>query len=224
MRKYTNKVEIKDPPIREFRKKRSCFARTCLSGCGCIIIFVLAFLLLLKFTAKPAIKELKNLPEYLSGAVPIYDESSINKIEFTSGKNRWKIIEGMAYLPKIIVAPIMIELKRIKDPKIETTDNEESYFDWTEFKEIVKEPIADHRDVFNIEWTNLAAQPSFIHEYYQTELTKENFSIDISSENEKVNQFTFSKDNIDGVIYVQDDLIERGTDYVLLKIRIPSEK
>jgi len=225
MRKDNNKVEIMEPPLMRLGKTKSCLSRICLSGCGCAIVFVIIFLLVLKSTSEPRAKEIKTPPDYLSAAVPIYDKENINKIEFTSGKNQGKIIEGLALLPKAIIAPFIVELKKIKETKeaAPAKDADKSYFNWSEFKKIMEEPVVDHRDTYNIEWRNLSAQPSFIYNYYQTELNKQNFSITVSGKNEKINQFTFNKNGIDGVVYIEDDLINRGTDYVLLLIKTPAE-
>lgn len=224
MRKNINKVEIKDPPIRELRKNRSCFTRTCLSGCGCVIIFVIAFLLLLKFAVNPRIKELKKLPDHISKSVPIYDEENISVINFTSGKDSGKVVEIAAIVPKAILAPIIVELNKIKENKNKiSSSTREEYFDWEEVKRIIKEPITDQRDSYNIEWTDLSAKPSFIYNYYQTELDKQNFYINISSKGQGVRQFTFNKGEISGAIYIKDDIIKKGTDYVLLKINAPAK-
>ena len=166
MRRNTNQVEIKGPPIGELKKKKSCLLKTCLSG-GCLIVFILMSLLVFKFVTEPRIKELKELPKKFTEDIPIYDEKNIQKIEFLSSTYQ--------------------------------------------------------KDSYRIEWTELPAQPSFIQNYYKTELKKRNFTIDISSGNEVVNQFTFKKDNISGVLYIKDDLIKEGTDYILLIVNMPSK-
>jgi len=227
MYKRMNNVEIKDSPFRGSKKKKSCLARTCLSGFGCIFIFALAFLLILRFASNPKIKELKTIPKYVSESIVIYDPENIHKIELMPGENRAKLIEGMALLPKVIIAPIIVELKKIQNKENapeEKSDKTKSYFDWDELKKTINEPVADHRNIFHIEWTDLSAQPSFVFNYYKTELRKKDFEINITSEKESVSQLTFSKGDISGALYIQDDLIDYGTDYVMLKIKIPEKK
>jgi hypothetical protein len=128
---------------------------------------------------EPHIKELKELPKEFTENIPVYDEESIEKIEFLSGTKRFQFIEKI---------------------------------------------VNNKKDSYRVEWTELPAQPSFIQNYYRTELKKRNFLIDISSDSEVVNQFTFKKDDISGVLYIKDDLIAEGTDYVLLIINIPTSK
>ncbi len=73
MRQKLDNVEIKNPPIGEFNKKPSCIKRGCFGGCGLIILFLIAILVILKFTTTENPKELKALPEFFPAEIPIYD-------------------------------------------------------------------------------------------------------------------------------------------------------
>lgn len=194
MRKDKNQIEIKEPPLGELKKKKSCLKKTCFGGCGCIVILIFGILLALKFASKPRNKELKELPAYFIENVPIYDEEGIHKIEFLSGSRRKELIEKILFIPTKLIGSAKTNL-----------------------------PLTGQKDAYRIEWTELPAQQSFIQNYYKTELKKKGFTIDIASGNEVVEQFTFKKENISGVLYIKDDLIAEGTDYVLLIINIPSQ-
>lgn len=223
MRKNTNQVEIKEPPIGGLKKKKSCLSKTCFGGCGCIVILIFGCLIALKLASQPRTKELKELPAVFTENIPLYDEKSINKIEFLSGKKRNDLIEKILFIPKTLIAPVLVELEKIQNKGQSGQEKITSYFDWGEIKNKINTPITDQRDIYRLDWTELPAQPSFIQNYYKTELKKKDFIIDISSSNEVVNQFTFKKENISGVLYIKDDLIADGTDYVLLIINMPSK-
>ena len=77
MRKDTNQVEIKGPPLGEFKKKKSCLSKTCLSG-GCLIMIFFIGLLAFKFVFEPRKKELPELPKEFTESIPIYDEKNIH--------------------------------------------------------------------------------------------------------------------------------------------------
>jgi hypothetical protein len=221
MRKDINKVEIKNPPIGELKNKKSCFARTCLGGCGCVIVFIFACLLILMISIKPKAKEVKSVPDYITRSIPIHNQESINRIEVTPGEERNKLIEKLAIVPKAVIAPFVVEFKKIKN-KQEKTEESEGYFDWNEMKKVINSPIADHRDIVEIEWLEVEEQPSFIFKNYKKELKRKDFDVEVSSDKPEVSQFTFEKEGIDGVIFIQDDIIERGTDYVLMRVKISS--
>ena len=223
MRQEIDKIEIKDPPLEELNKKRSCLKRTCITGCSCFVIMFLVSLVLLRFTMGPRAKELKDLPQSFIKNIPIYDIEGIEKITYTSGKERGRIVEFTAYIPKLVLSPFVVyfdkEYKYI--PIYDSANRDVS--NWEKFIAFLSKPIADHRDILKIEWVKLNAKQSFVVEYYQTELKKQNFEIGLKSKNDNVIQFTFTKDNIDGVVYTMDEGDTEGVDYVSLTTNIPIE-
>lgn len=212
MRRHIDAVEIKEPPIREFEKKNSCLKRTCIIGCGGIVFFIVVIILLVKFAASPRIKELHEAPGHFPNSVPIYDAKGVDRITISSGKDRWQILERVALLPKLLVAPILVPLEK---------DEDRAASGWERFIALMRRPVTDQRDVVDIEWTDLSAQPKFIQNFYQTELAKNAFTIMIASETDAVRQFTFEKDEVSGLLFIRDDAAQDGTDYARLTIRIP---
>lgn len=220
MRKDIDKVVIQEPPIQELKKKKSCLKRSCVSGCGCVIIFLVISLLILKFTSGPRIKELKEIPDQFPTAIPIYDGDNISKINFTSGQERGKSVEVIAYVPKLVFSPLLV-LWEQKTGKENYSDKEKSFFE--NFINIMKEPVTDHRDIIKIEWTELPAEPKFVYEYYQSELERNDFKLKNKNNNNKNYQFSFSKDNIEGVLYIEDVAQKTGTDYISLTVNTPTQ-
>lgn len=224
MRRPIDNIEIKEPPIKELKKKKSCLKRTCLSGCGCIIIFIIAFLLLLKFAATPREKELKQVPENFPTSIPVYDKDNIVKITFVSGRDRAKWVETATFVPKIILSPILLTLDKYDVVPIqEDNPNRADGISWDNFIRLVQEPVGNYRDTIKIEWQDLSATPKFIQDYYQTELKKGEFEVNITTENDDMRQFIFMLENIDGVLYIKDNHEEVGTDYLSITINIPNE-
>lgn len=198
MRRNLEPIEIKEPPIQEMRKKRSCLKRTCVTGCGCIVIFMVAVMLLLKFVAGPRVKELKKLPENFPDSIPVYDAKEISKITIISGSDKNRGIKIAAYLPKLIFSRIVSLL----DEKM----------------------AADLRDVYQLEWTELMAEPVFIADYFQNELRKNKFIVKKITDTDSIKQFSFASTtiDIDGVFYLKDDRENKGTDYASLTVNVPS--
>ena len=227
MRKDINNIEIKEPPIEELKKKRSCLKRSCTTGCGCVIILVIIFLLLLKFVATPRPKELKNLPETFPQDVIVYDEENVEYITFASGKQKNRLLEVAAYIPKAVLMPIFINAESYAPQDVQdllkSVDGESG---WNKFTYLMKQPLTSPRDKFEMKWLELSAEPEFIKEFYETELYKKDFELDISTETENIKQITFSKEtaqNIQVVLYINDNPNKKGTDVVILTITL-SEK
>ena len=85
---------------------------------------------------------------------------------------------------------------------------------------LMKEPVADHRDKIQIEWTELPAEPRFIYNYYKDELTKTGFIINEAVDKNNIRQFGFKLGNTEGVLYITDDAQKEGTDFVSLTVNI----
>lgn len=222
MRVDIEKIEIKEPPIEELSKKRSCLFRVVATSCGCFMLAFLVSLLILRFSLGPQTKELKDIPAEFKNKVTIYDFDGVEKITYTPGKERGRIIEGASYIPKLIIAPFIIsfdkEYKYIPLPENKRTN---ASF-WDKFFVFIQEPITDHRDVYILEWNALSADKTFIEEYYHKGLEKLNFTISKESKDETISQFFFSKENMEGTVRITDKNRENGTDSVILTVIVPS--
>lgn len=220
MRQEIDKIEIKEPPIEELNKKRSCIKRTCITGCGCFMLVFIISLLVLRFAIGPRTKEVREMPQYFTQAVPIYDIENVEKITHTSGKERGRYAETAAYIPKLVLSPVIIHFDT-KYRYIPRTIVDREMTSWEKFIAFMGEPLTDHRDVYKIEWVKLSADKDFISEYYRKELEKKGFVIGTESKTREITQFIFSKDEIDGAVYITDELETRFTDYVSLTVNIP---
>src|SRR3989339_124671 len=171
MRQEIDKIKIKEPPIEELSKQRSCLKSTCAGGCGCFTILFIISILLLKFAFGPSTKELKDLPESFTTKIHIYDASNVEKITQTSGKEKSKKIERAAYIPKLVLSPFIIYFD--KDYKYIPRENSEIELNNIEkFWSFMKKPLTTQKDVYKIEWLNLHAEQRFLIDYYETELKK----------------------------------------------------
>lgn len=223
MRRNIEKIEIQEPPIEELKKKRSCLKHTCVSGCGCLILFLIGSIIFLQLTSGERVKELKNVPDNWPKSIPVYDKDNISKISILSGQERGQNLEKIALIPKFILSPIFIILeKKFPVEKNNPEGRMEQKTTWESFVKIMKEPVADHRDKIQIEWSNLPAEPYFIFNYYKNALKKENFSINESVDREEIRQFKFNLDQTEGVLYIKDTAENKGTDFASLTLIISS--
>ncbi len=160
---------------------------------------------------------LKQVPSNFPNDIPVYDENNIEQITFVSGKYKNRGIEIAAFFPKIILSPLFLTLNKNN----QNTNSSDKMASVKNLWQIISAPVSDHRDTVQIEWRNLDAEPSFVMNYYKTELSKNDYKIDVESEGKDVRQFSFSKDSITGSIYVQgDETVKPGTDYVVLTVNL----
>lgn len=225
MRRNLENIEIVEPPIEELTKKYSTFStvkRTCLAGCGCLFIVFVALVIFLKLAMGTGPQTLKQVPSEFPADIPIYDKDNIEQITFVSGKYKNRGIEIAAFFPKIILSPLFLSLDKNQIAPSSTDKGVVSSV--KNLWKIIKTPVSDHRDTVQIEWKNLDAEPTFVINYYKKELQKKGFKIDVESEGRDFKQFTFSRGDLTGSLYVQgDEELKPGTDYATLTVNIETK-
>ncbi len=209
MRRNIDRVEIKNPPIEEITKKRSCFKLSCSSSCGCLLLVIIAGIIFLRATVGEKTRELKHIPSRVSQEIVVYDAESIGKIEYTPYDRRASFLSLLGYIPRLLIAPFELYLNPPDSAEKSTGDRFIAY---------MKEPVGTQRDKVLIEWNDLSAEPSFIVDFYKTELRKKGFLIDSISKNNIIEQFIFSKRSMSGALYVEDHPGTRATDIVRMTI------
>lgn len=231
MRRKIEPIEIKEPPIQELKKrKKSCTKRGCATGCGCFVFLIFASLLLLKFITGPRVKELKEIPKNFPPEINLYDKDEIKTINFISGKQKSRGVEIAAFIPKIILSPIIL-IFDYDIKKEEVTDNDgdiqiKKKTSWKDFIDLMKEPITDQRDQIQIEWNYLTAESIFIQNFFKNNLEQAGYQITTTTNNQTKKQFSFVNKgkNIEGVVYIADEPTDKGTDYLSLTINIPPQE
>lgn len=216
-------VIIQEPPMEELSKQYSCLRRSCFSCVSLLLVVLAGSLLILKFTLIPAPRELKKAPPSVTESIPLYDTDSIVKITVLPGSDRSRGVEAAAWIPKAIVAPFFIALD--KDQSFLKRSYPSSTSDlikasWSEkFNLFLHAPIGDHRDEITIEWKDIGADPKFISEYYIDELNKRGFIIMAQSQTDQINQYTFSRPDLEGSLFITNDAATPTTDSMIVKIQ-----
>ncbi len=218
MRRNINNVEIVEPPIGELTKKYSAFSaikRACLTGCGCLVFVIIAVIIIIRLVMGSGPTTLKSVPENFPSDIPVYDPDRIEQITFISGKYKNRGIEIAALFPKIILSPLLVTLDKGSQNNITADKNTSIKNLWN----TISAPVSDHRDTVQIEWRKLDAEPPYVITYYKTELQKESYKIDVESEGDNVQQFSFSKGEVSGSMYVQGPP-GQGSDYAVLTVNL----
>lgn len=218
VRRNLDNIEIIEPPLNELTKKHS-YKRTCLSGCGCLLLVIIAAVIGLRVYIGPGPTTVKVLPANFPTDIPVYDKDAIEDMTFISGKYKNRGIEIAAFFPKIILSPMLVKMEQGGTSTVADAGK------WKGMWQIITAPVGDHRDTIQINWRNLDADPSFIIAYYRKELTKKNFKIEIESEGKNVRQFSFSReDGTSGSLYVQGgEVAKTGTDFAILTVNLPTQ-
>lgn len=224
MRQEIDKIEIKEPPLEELNKRGSCLRHACFTSFIFFIFIFVISLIVIKFTAGPRSKELKDLPEVFLREIPLYDNDSLHSIIFTPGQEKGKRAEKIAYIPKLVLAPFVIyfdkDLKLIPVSDLSSEEDLLKLTNFEKFKRFMTRPIMDHKDTYLLEWTNLPAKQDFIFEHYKNELVQKGFIIHNEYQKDSICKFNFEKEeaNISGSFFSNDMKDTNFTDSVSLQI------
>jgi hypothetical protein len=213
MRRNLENIEIVEPPIEELTKKRS-WKGACFTSCIFLVILGIVSIVAIRVYVGKGPQVTKSVPANFPTDIPIYDRDSIENVTFVPARYKQRGLGIASLLPKLILSPIFY-------------NSSDSNADGT-LKNIwsaVSSQKHDYRDSFQIQWSGINADPSFVISYYKKELRKKNFKVDVESEGKKVRQFSFSReDGLDGSVYAQnDDDKKNGTDYMIITVNLPKK-
>jgi len=217
MPRLTDTVEIQGPPIDEIQKRSSCLKQGCISGLLFILGILVFFIVIMQIFIKPHSTQLTSLPYDFPESVDIYDKENVDHISYTPGDERAEAIEFLAFVPKAVLSPLIMAMETADSAAGVETENL-----WESFIRILGTPVADHRHVVSIEWSELQANEQFIHSFYKTTLEKEGF-VETTTHNTTSSRFVHD-DGITVVLSIEDDgNTTNGVDYAILHVYYPRQ-
>lgn len=214
-RNLIDDVEIIEPPIEEITKHGGGWKKIGATGCGCSLLLLIFLIIGLKLAMGPGPQTLNKLPDNFPKDIPIYDEKNSDSITYLSGRYKNRTIEVAAFFPKIILAPLILE-----------KNNNQNQDSWQsrlqKIWQVIATPVGDGRDVIRVTWNNVDTSQDYLIYYYQNELKKNRYHIDIKSEGQGIKQFSFSRENgISGTLYTEIGPNKIGTKTVILTVNLP---
>lgn len=210
-------IEIVEPPIGELTKTNSSLKKTCLAGCGCVIFLLIGAVVGLRLFVGSGPTVIKTLPDSFPADIPIYEKDSIDRMTFISGTYKNRSIEIASIFPKIILSPLLLQLRH------EATSTNLGLIGNKSFWNLLSAPVGDARDTVQIDWSNLDAEPSFVISYYRKELAKSGYQVDDTVKNPDSYEFNFNNEKgVSGSLFAQGkEEVRPGTDYASLTVNIP---
>ena len=205
-------VVIQEPPMQQIGRQRSCIKRTCFNGCGCMVFFIAAFAILLSILSGPRELEIHELGADIRDAIPIYDPEQVFSISYRPGVARNRALEYAAYIPKTVLSPILVV----------TGDQPPETSFIRSVADFVQKPVADHRDMYAIEWRNLPTKPSFLYDFHTREYESHDFTLSRQIEEPGEYRFSFKKNDVEGVLVITADTSGIGTSLMTIDVFIPT--
>jgi hypothetical protein len=219
-------VQVVEPPIGELTKKPHSFKRTCFTGCGCIVIFLIVLVGVLRLAIGPGPKTIKTVPASFPVDIPIYDKESITKIKFINGKHKSRRLEIAALFPKVLLSPLFDSDLSNTEPNLIQNEPESALGRQANSAkrlwQVITTPVSDNRDTIQIEWAGIGAEPSFVGNYYRNELRQKKYTVEITNTAKGRFELNFNgQDGTGGSFAVRDDTPDSpGTEYAILIVNI----
>ncbi len=215
MQQNTDEVEIQGPPIDEIQKRSSCLKQGCISSLFFVLGCLLFLIVIIQFLVKPNTKQLDDLPRSFPTEVELYDEDNLDNITYTPGDERAEAVELLAFVPKAVLSPLIMALENADIAAGANTENL-----WESFIRILGTPVADHRNLIAIEWSELQANEQFIHSFYKTTLEDKGF-VETPDAHSHQSRFVHTE-GLTVILQLNDDgNTKNGTDYAILKVYYP---
>ena len=206
------KVEIVEPPIGELTKRHGGFKRSCFTGCGCIVLFIIGLLVGIRLFVGSGPKAIKDLPENFPKSIPVYDSDNVDSITFISGKYKNRSLEIAGIFPKFILSPLLLKSEETASAKVQKEDTLKRLW------RLMTTPVGDSRDTIQIEWGNLHAEPAFVISYYDTELRKQGYT----TSEVTTASLSFEKDAITGTLTTEKVAARsNGSTFAILTVNYP---
>jgi len=181
---------------------------------------IVALSLFLAFVVQPRTEKIRSLPDDLAAQLPLYDAENIDTLTHIQGKRRGRGVEILGYIPKAVLAPLVvmldIDLEYASGIQDDSTTIDHAY-------EMIQAPLSDQRDIYTLTWTTLDAGPDFIADYYVSALNEKNFTArkESTAYNENITQVVFQNSTIDGFIVIDDSDLTPGTDTITMRLYAP---
>lgn len=211
-------VEIQEPAMREIRRTSSCFKRTCFSSCGCITVIAIVVIFGLWLFTPPQPKQINALPDSFPKDIQMYKQESVVLIEYIDSDRKKRGPETAALIPKIVLAPVFLALEETEETTSTAPGKEAGVSAWHAFRDIVTSHISVYKHTVSLIWKNLSADPDFIDEWYQNELRKQDYKVGRQFASTTVRIIDFNKGDIHGIVTIEDESMEQGTDRVKMTV------
>ncbi len=214
-----DEIEIVEPPIGELTKSHFGLRRILFTGCLAIIIFIVGSIIAFRLAVGKGPTVLSNVPPSFPKEIPVYDRDAIERITFVSGGYKNRAVEIAAFFPKLILSQLFLSKN---NTGTQSSEPDSRVGTLTKTWHILATPVSDHRDTIQIEWHNMDAEPSFVANYYKTELRKAGYTIVQETTGQTIKQVSFeNKAGITGSILAEGDEANRpGTDYAILTVNL----
>ncbi len=230
-------IQIQEPTLKEIKKHHGWFTGSCLTGCGCIILFIGALYLVFRLLLGSGPTSTTDFPTNFPKDIPQTNPNSVVKIVKIDGQSKERALWVATTIPRFIAGPILDEIDS-EAPIIEEKDSlgrvnfkhERSAQDYAQY--VFGFPISKNKNsqTVSVTWTGIKSDVQTIVNSYSKILQKNGYEITTSSfagsqkDDEVRAGFSFIKGETTGTYRAIDLHTDQpGTEYVQLIVNYPAQ-
>lgn len=216
-------IQIQEPALKEIKKHSGWFTGSCVTGAGCIVIFIGALYLLFRIIVGSGPEVLSNFPNDFPKDIPQSNPDKIIKITSIDAAAKDRSIWVATAIPRFLASPVLSEI----NPDAEIIEEHDSLGRVNFKRKLSRDnylsylgiPIgSEHTRTVVITWNGIKSYPSIFADGIEKALERAHYTIEKPAKipaNEA--GFSFSRGTISGVLRAIDlHTDEPGIEFVQL--------
>lgn len=221
-------VQIQEPTFKEIKKRHGWLKGSCATGCGCIVLFVGAIYLAIRFLVGNGPAVSAAFPTDFPKEIPQMNPDKIINITAVDAGEKQRAVWVATAIPRFVLSKILSEI----DPHTRITETKDSlgrvaFTRTLERADYVRylglPPESEQTQTVVITWSGINNYPSLIADGLEKRLERSGIVVkDATDLNANEAAFTFQKDSLSGSFRAVDLHPDQpGTEFAELIVNYP---
>lgn len=203
-------IQIQEPTLKEIKKRSGWFTGSCVTGGGCIILFIGAIYLVFRIIVGSGPTTLSDFPQDFPKDIPQSNPDKIIKIISVDATSKDRSLWVATALPRFLASPVLSEI----NPDAEIIEEHDSLGRVNFIRTLTRQNYLDylgipagseHTKTIVVVWNGIKTYPSIFADGLERSLEHANYTVEHPTK-EPANEagFTFSKGTTSGVLRAVD--------------------
>lgn len=203
-------VQIQEPTLKEFKKHSGWFTGSCVTGAGCIVLFIGAIYIAFRIIAGSGPTTLSDFPTDFPKDIPQSNPDKIIKIISVDATAKDRSLWIATALPRFLASPVLSEI----NPDAKIIEEHDSLGRVNFKRELTREnylqylgiPIgSEHTRTVVVTWNGIKSYPSIFTDSFEKALRRADYTVETSEKSPaNESEISFSRGSTSGVLRAVD--------------------
>ncbi|MCX6780852.1 MAG: hypothetical protein NT003_01910 [Candidatus Magasanikbacteria bacterium] len=203
-------VQIQEPTLREINKHRGWFAGSCITGSGCIVLFIGAIYLTFRIVVGSGPSTLTDFPTDFPKDIPQTNVDKIINIVSIDAVTRDRAVWVATAIPRLLSAPVLAEI----NPDAQIIEEHDSLGRVNFTRQLTHENYLSYLGLPNdtnqnktviVTWNGIKTYPSILADTFENQLSRAGYKVvEATTPGQNEARFSFSKDAVTGTFQAID--------------------